>query len=276
MVSVPEYPLDENVIPVLDSGMVAPPPRPGYLDPEAGRCAVEWTKAAVRHALEGRVDGMVTCPLNKEGIHRAGYSYQGHTELIAELTGSADYRMSLFAGAMRIVHITTHLSLAEAIQAVKAGRIITTIRVAYRALVGLGLPRRRIAVAGLNPHAGEAGAFGMEEIQEITPAIRAGLAEGIECSGPYPADTVFSRMRDGEFDLVVAMYHDQGHVPLKLIAMDESVNVTLGIPIIRTSVAHGTAYEIAGAGVAREDSLCAAIELAAQFARCRVASSAAN
>lgn len=258
-----------STVPVYEAGISAPPHHPGQLDPEAGRAAVEWTKAAVRLAMDGVVDGIVTCPINKEGIHKAGYHYNGHTELIAEMTGAPDYTMSLFAGNMRIVHITTHLSMRDAIDQVKKDRILTTIRVAHDALCRLDLPRRHIAVAGLNPHAGEAGAFGREEIDEIEPAIRAAQAEGIDCSGPYPADSIFRRMRDGEFDLVVAMYHDQGHVPLKLIAMDEGVNVTLGIPIVRTSVDHGTAYDIAGKGVAREESLLAALRLAAEFARRR-------
>jgi 4-hydroxythreonine-4-phosphate dehydrogenase len=261
--------LNRQKVPVYDAGITAPAPRPGQLDPEAGRAAVEWTIAATRLVIDGVVDAIVTCPINKEGIHKAGYHYNGHTELIAELAGAPDYKMSLFAGNMRIVHITTHLSLRDAVNEVKTDRILTTIRVAHAALLRLGLPQRRIAVAGLNPHAGEAGAFGREEIDEIEPAIRAAKAEGIDCSGPYPADTIFRRMQDNEFDLVVAMYHDQGHVPLKLIAMDEGVNVTLGLPIVRTSVDHGTAYEIAGKGVAREASLMSALRLAAEFAQRR-------
>ncbi len=253
-------------IPVFDGGIAAPPLRRGELDAEAGRCAVEWIKLGVRMVIEKRADAVVTCPINKEGIHRAGYAYSGHTELIAEMTGSPDYRMCLFAGPIRIVHITSHLSLRDAIAAATTDRIVKSIQVGHDALVRLGLPRRRIAVAGLNPHAGEAGAFGSEERQEIVPAIQTCRAQGIDCSGPYPPDTVFLRMHEGEFDLVVAMYHDQGHIPTKLIAMDEGVNVTLGIPIIRTSVDHGTAYDIAWKGIARENSLCAAIRLAAQFA----------
>ncbi len=254
-------------VPVLNAGCEPLTLHPGTLDPAAGHCAVEWAKLGVRLALDKAVDGIVTCPLNKEGIHRAGHRYAGHTELIAQMTASRDYRMCLFTDTMRIVHITSHMALHDAIEAVKADRIATSIRLGQGALARLGLPRQRIAVAGLNPHAGEAGAFGSEEAKEIAPAIHRCQAEGIDCSGPYPADTVFARMHSGEFDLVVAMYHDQGHIPLKLIAMDEGVNVTLGIPIVRTSVDHGTAYDIAGKGVAREASLCAAIRFAAQFAR---------
>jgi len=256
---------DGACCPVLDAGVPAPARRPGVLDAAAGRSAVEWTKAAVRLALDGVTGGLVTCPINKEGIHKAGYSYAGHTELVAEMTGSPHYRMCLFAGNMRVVHITSHLSMIDAIAQVQRARIETSIAIADDALRRMGLRRRRIAVAALNPHAGEAGAFGREEELEITPAIAACREDGIDCTGPWPADTLFLRMQQGACDLVVAMYHDQGHIPLKLVAMDEGVNVTLGIPIVRTSVDHGTAYDLAGTGAAREDSLCAAIALAAQF-----------
>lgn len=256
----------EQLVPVLEHDVPIPQRRPGQLDPPAGRCAVEWLKLAVRLALANKIHGIVTCPINKEGIQLAGYAYRGHTEVLAEMTGAAHYRMSLFAEGMRVAHVSCHCALAEAIRLVKADRVATTIRLAYDALVRLGIPRRRIAVAGLNPHAGEGGLLGAEESTEIAPAVRQCAGEGIECSGPYPPDTVFRKMRDGEADLVVAMYHDQGHIPLKLVAMDTGVNVTLGIPIIRTSVDHGTAYDIAGTGKAREDSLCAAIALAAQLA----------
>jgi len=252
--------------PVVDGGFAAPTYRPGTLDAAAGRCAVEWIKLAVQWAMGGEVAGVVTCPINKEGIHRAGCRYAGHTDLIAAMTSSPDWRMCLFAGPMRVVHNTGHCSLREAIGAVTQERVAASIRIGHEALVRLGLPQRRIAVAALNPHAGEAGAFGSESAEVIAPAVEACQAAGMACSGPHPADTVFRRMREGEFDLVVAMYHDQGHIPMKLIAMDEGVNVTLGIPIVRTSVDHGTAYDIAGKGVARAESLCAAIALAAEFA----------
>lgn len=259
-----------GAVAVMDAGFPAPAVQPGELDPEAGRCAVEWVKRAVSFAKDGGVQGLVTCPIHKECIHRAGYTYTGHTELIAQMTKSPDYRMCLFAGPMRLVHITSHLSLREAIAAVTAPRIAKSIRIGHDALVRMGLSAPRIAVAGLNPHAGEAGAFGREEIDEIAPAVDECRKEGIRCTGPYPPDTVFRRMREGEYDMVIAMYHDQGHIPLKLIAMDEGVNVTLGIPIVRTSVDHGTAFDIAWQGRAREDSLCAAIRLAVQLTGCGV------
>ncbi|MDQ1255983.1 MAG: 4-hydroxythreonine-4-phosphate dehydrogenase PdxA [Candidatus Hydrogenedentes bacterium] len=258
-----------DTTPVLDCGCPGPSIRPGVLDPSAGHSAVEWTKLGVRLAIDRIVDAIVTCPLNKEGIHRAGHRYAGHTEIIAEMTNSKDYRMCLFSDRMRIVHITSHMALREAVAAVKTKRIVKSIQLGHQALVDLGLSRQRIAVAGLNPHAGEAGAFGSEETKEIRPAISAGVMKGIDVTGPYPPDTVFARMYAGEFDLVVAMYHDQGHIPLKLVAMDEGVNVTLGIPIIRTSVDHGTAYDIAGQNKARDASLRAAVRLAVRFAEGR-------
>lgn len=260
---------EEGLIPVFDAGTGDPPFCAGKLDVEASRCAVEWIRTATRLALEGAVDAIVTCPINKEGIQLAGCPCTGHTEIIAEMAHAPGYRMCLFADRMRIVHISAHFPLSKAIAMVRRPRIEDSIRIAHAALTRLGLSRRRIAVAGLNPHAGESGLLGTEEREEIAPAVGACLADGIDCCGPYPPDTVFRRMYEGEFDLVVAMYHDQGHIPLKLIAMDEGVNVTLGIPIMRTSVDHGTAYDIAGKGIAREHSLCSAIRLAVALAGSR-------
>ena len=263
-----------DAIPVIESDQLSPPYSPGTLDPRAGVCAIAWLKQSVAYALDGRIAGIVTCPINKECIHKAGFDFIGHTDLIAELTNSPDYRMCLLSDTMRVVHLSSHCSLREAIEQCTCERIVDSTRIADTALRALGLPRRRIAVAGLNPHAGEAGAFGTEERDEIAPAVAQCQAEGIDCSGPYPPDTVFRRMREGEFDLVISMYHDQGHIALKLVAMDEGVNVTLGIPIVRTSVDHGTAYDIAGKGIAREDSLIAATKLAAQLSVIRDTKSA--
>lgn len=249
-----------------DGGWVAPVLQAGKIDPEAGRCAVEWVKLAVQASQAGEVAGLVTCPISKECIYKAGYHYIGHTELVAELTGAHDYRMCLFTDTMRIVHITGHLSLRDALDYVRKQRIVESVHIGHDALKRLGFARPRIAVAGLNPHAGEAGAFGREEIEEIAPAVATCAAEGIDCTGPYPPDTLFGKMRAGEFDMVIAMYHDQGHIPLKLIAMDEGVNVTLGTSVVRTSVDHGTAFDIAWQGKAREHSLVAAIQLAAKLA----------
>ena len=253
-------------LPFLESNITAPPYRPGTLDPEAGRCAMQWLEKSVDLAIPGSIDGIVTCPINKEGIHQAGYAFRGHTDYIAERTNAPDFRMCLFTDRIRIIHISDHLPLRDAVEAVSRERIETSIRLGHDALINLKLPRKKIAVAGLNPHAGEAGAFGTEENDIIAPAIEACRSEGIDCTGPYSPDTIFKRGFEGEFDLIIAMYHDQGHIPLKLMAMDEGVNVTLGIPIIRTSVDHGTAYDIAGKNCAREHSLMAAIQLASQLA----------
>ncbi len=255
----------DSGVPFFTANVEVPEYRPGVLDVRAGACAMAWLAEAVDWTLSGAVQGIVTCPINKEGIRRAGYSCQGHTDFIADRTGAPEYRMSLFADKMRIVHLTGHLSLRAALAEVKRPRIVRTVEIAHDALSQLGLERKRVAVAGLNPHAGEAGAFGNEEVEEIAPAVAQCVVAGIDCTGPYPPDTVFKRMYDGEFELVVAMYHDQGHIPLKLIAMDDGVNVTLGIPNVRTSVDHGTSYEIARKGIAREHSLIAAIRLAGQL-----------
>ena len=250
----------------VNAGHPAPQVHPGRIDPAAGACAVEWVIAAVKDCIDGTIAGLVTSPISKTCIYQAGYHYTGHTELVAEMTGSPDYRMCLFAGNLRAVHITSHLSLCDAIAAINEERIVTSVRVAQDALRRLGIAKPRIAVAGLNPHAGEDGAFGREEIEIIAPAVAVCNAQGLSCTGPHPPDALFRQMREGMFDLVIALYHDQGHIPLKLLAMDEGVNVTLGIPIVRTSVDHGTAFDIAWQGKARAESLCAAIHLAARLA----------
>jgi 4-hydroxythreonine-4-phosphate dehydrogenase len=252
-------------LPFMQGFVDIPPYVPGRLDADAGRCAMEWVRDGVRLAMGDEADAIVTGPINKMGIHAAGYTTPGHTEFIAELTGAPEHRMSLFSATLRIVHVTGHRSLRDALDALSIQRIADTIRTAHGALIRLALPHRRIGVAGVNPHAGEDGAFGTEEKEFVAPAIAQCQAEGITCDGPFSPDTVFKRMRDGEFDAVVAMYHDQGHIPAKLVDMESGVNVTLGLPIVRTSVDHGTAYEIAGKGVASESSLLAAVKLAAEF-----------
>lgn len=256
-----------DAVVVHDGGFPAPPMQAGQLSAEAGRCAVEWLKVAVGWALAGTVDAVVTCPINKVGIHAAGYAYPGHTEILSELCGHPDWRMSLFADNLRIVHVSGHLSLRQALDALSIERIANSIRIGHDALGRLNLPRRKIAVAGLNPHAGESGAFGDEESTLIAPAIAQCREEGIDCHGPCSPDAVFRQGFEGDWDLIVAMYHDQGHIALKMVEMDSGVNVSLGLPIVRTSVDHGTAYDIAGKGVAREDSLLAAIRLAVALSK---------
>ena len=242
---------------------------PGVLSPQCGRAAVEYLYRAIDLAMTNELHGVVTAPLNKEAMVQAGFKYDGHTELFAERTGAKDYAMMLVVGRMRVVHVSTHTSLRTACDKVKKGRVLAVIRLAHRALHDLGSRKKRIAVAGLNPHAGEGGLFGREETEEIAPAVEAAKAEGVKASGPHSPDTLFHRLRLGEFDAVVAMYHDQGHIPLKLIGFDRGVNVTVGLPIIRTSVDHGTAFDIAGTGTANPRSMVEAILLAAKFAQGR-------
>jgi 4-hydroxythreonine-4-phosphate dehydrogenase len=232
---------------------------------EAGRAAVEAVRAAVELALAGRVDAIATAPLNKAAIHRAGFAYAGHTELLADLTNTRDYAMMLVAGTLRVVHVSTHVSLREAIERVRENRIRTVIEIADRTLRRMGIAAPRIAVAGLNPHAGEGGLFGREEIEVIAPAVGQARVAGFDASGPHPPDTVFYRAGRGEFDIVVAMYHDQGHIPVKLAGFETGVNVSVGMPFLRTSVDHGTAFDIAYKGVASPGSLIEAILLAARL-----------
>jgi len=254
-------------LPFLAGVDPAPKRRPGRLDAEAGRAAMHWLSRAVDLALSAEVAGIVTGPINKEGIHLAGYACRGHTDFIAQRTGSPSYRMSLVVRDLLVIHISDHVSLRAALDEVRRDRIADSIRLADDTLRRLGRPQPRIAVAGLNPHAGEAGAFGTEERQDITPAIEECRAQGIDCSGPHSPDAVFRQAIEGGYDAVIAMYHDQGHIPMKLAGLDDGINITLGIPIVRTSVDHGTAYDIAGTGTAREQSLMAACRLASRLSR---------
>ena len=241
----------------------------GEVSAAAGQAAAECVIAAAQAALRGEVDAIVTAPLNKEAIALGGYAYPGHTELLAEVTQTPRYGMLLLTGNLRVVHVSTHVSLREAIERVKTARVLECLRLGDRACRDLGLPSPRLAVAGLNPHAGENGLFGTEERDEIAPAIRQATAEGINASGPHPPDTVFARAVAGEFDLVVAMYHDQGHIPVKLHGFDSGVNVTIGLPMLRVSVDHGTAFDIAGKGIAREQSMQEALRVAVLIVQAR-------
>jgi 4-hydroxythreonine-4-phosphate dehydrogenase len=220
-------------------------------------------------ALEGRVDAVVTAPLNTEAMNLAGFAYAGHTELLTERTGAGRVSMLLTGPSLRIVHVSTHVALEEAIRRVTRERVEATIELAAESCRALGITAPRIAVAGLNPHAGEGGLFGDQEEREIRPAIAAARARGHDVSDPQPPDTVFRRAVNGEYDIVVAMYHDQGHIPMKLLAFDSGVNVSVGLPIVRTSVDHGTAFDIAGTGRAREESMLAAIDVAVQMVQAR-------
>jgi len=243
---------------------------PGQLSAICGRAAVEYVFKATDLALAKDVDAIVTAPLNKEAMRLAGFAYDGHTEILAERTGTKDYAMMLVVGRFRVIHVSTHCSLREAIGRVKRPRILSVIRLADQAVRELGVRRPRIAVSGLNPHAGEHGLFGDEEIREIAPAVEEAKAEGVEVTGPYPPDTIYARAKRGEFDIVVAMYHDQGHIPIKLVGFHWGVNVTVGLPIIRTSVDHGTAFDIAGKGVADARSIIETTRIAAKIARSKL------
>lgn len=242
---------------------------PGALAAEAGRAAVEYVWKAIDLARAGELDAVVTAPLNKAAMHLAGYPFAGHTEIFAERTGSRSYSLMLVAGKLRVLHVSTHVPLREACHWVKKERVLQVVRLAQMVGGAWNLQRPRIAVAGLNPHAGEQGLFGREEQEEIAPAVAAARAEGINATGPFPPDTLFYRASRGEFDFVVAMYHDQGHIAVKLRGFDRGVNVTVGLPMIRTSVAHGTAFDIAGKGTAAPRSLLEALRLAIRMARYR-------
>ena len=236
-----------------------------------GRASYEYISEAVKYAMANEIQAIVTAPISKESLKLAGYPYPGHTEILATLTGAKNVRMMLVGENLRVVHVTTHVSLKDAIELIKKDRILDTIEITYESLTKLfNIDSPKIAVAGLNPHAGENGLFGNEEIDEIIPAIKAAQAKGINALGPYPPDTVFYRAyHKGEFDAVIAMYHDQGHIPLKIVAFMEGVNVTLGLPIIRTSPDHGTVWGKAGTGTANEKATIEAIRLAIEFSRTR-------
>ena len=233
------------------------------------RGAPRTTSSSVRwsDAQRGMVQAIATAPVNKEAFRLAGLPWSGHTDLLAHLTGSSDVAMMFYSDALRVVLATVHIALADVPRALTAASLEATIALTARELPRFGIARPRIAVAGLNPHAGEHGLFGREEDVAIRPAIEACRARGIEVSGPFPADTVFVRARRGDFDVVVACYHDQGLIPVKLVAFGQAVNVTLGLPIVRTSVDHGTAFDIAGKGVADPESMIAAVLLAARLAQ---------
>ena len=238
----------------------------GMIDARAGAAAAQAVIAATNLALDGRVAAIVTAPINKAAINAAGYQYAGHTELLADLTDSPGARMLLVAPGLRVIHNSTHVSLREAIERVTRDNVRHVIGLLDKTLRTMAIPEPRIAVCGLNPHAGEGGLFGHEDDAFIRPAIEDARNDGLDVTGPEPGDTVFNRARNGAFDGVVAMYHDQGHVAVKVAGFFDGINVSVGLPIIRTSVDHGTAFDIAGQGVARADSMEMAIEIAATMA----------
>ena len=261
-----------GTIDVLDMGLVSMDELVrGQVSAMCGDAAFRYVEKVIELAMDGQVDATVTNAFNKEAVNLAGHHYSGHTESYADLTGTKNYTMMLAHENIRVVHVSTHVSLREACDRVKKERVLEVIRIAYQACRDLGLEQPRIGVAGLNPHSGENGLFGREEMGEIIPAIEAANAEGIHAEGPIPPDTIFSKARGGWYDMVVAMYHDQGHIPLKVIGFVYNqeqqkwdavagVNITLGLPIVRASVDHGTAFDQAGLGIANELSLINAID----------------
>jgi 4-hydroxythreonine-4-phosphate dehydrogenase len=239
---------------------------PGLLSATAGRAAYDTIVRAVADARNGTVDAIATAPVNKEAFRLAGLRWSGHTDLLAHLTGASHVAMMFHSDALRVVLATVHIPLADVPRLLTRQSLEATIELTARELPRFGIAAPRIAVAGLNPHAGEHGLFGREEEQTVGPAIEACRAHGIDVSGPFPGDTVFLRAHRGEFDVVIACYHDQGLIPMKLVAFGQAVNVTLGLPIVRTSVDHGTAFDIAGKGVADPESMIAAVLLASRLA----------
>jgi 4-hydroxythreonine-4-phosphate dehydrogenase len=239
---------------------------PGKLNPKSGAAARDYVVAATKAALAGEIAAIVTLPMNKEATQMSDPNFVGHTELIGSLCGVSDVTIMLASDELIVTHVSTHCSLAEAIERVKQPRVRTILRLTTEAVKKL-VPQPRIAVAGLNPHAGENGLFGREELEEISPAVRWAQAEGMPVEGPFPPDTLFyMAVRKKRFDAIVCMYHDQGHVPLKLLDFEGGVNIALGLPIIRTSVDHGTAFDIAGKGVADTGSFLRALDYAARLA----------
>jgi 4-hydroxythreonine-4-phosphate dehydrogenase len=237
----------------------------GGASPDGGRASAGYIREATELALLKKVDGIVTAPISKEALKMAGMKWPGHTEMLAGLTSTEDYAMMLAGGPLRVILVTIHTSLRSVPDKISKDNVLRTIRLAKKACSMMGIERPRIGVAGLNPHAGEAGIFGREEIEQIIPAVKDAEREGIQASGPFPPDTIFHKAYKGEFDIVVCMYHDQGLIPLKMIAFERGVNVTVGLPIIRTSPDHGTAYDIAWKGIADPSSMIEAITLAARL-----------
>lgn len=260
----------EGAINVIDPGLLPPGLPWGVLSAVAGDAAFNYVRIACDLAIRGDVDAICTAPLNKEALHLAGHEFPGHTEILAHLTGTPDVSMMLSTPRIKVVHVTTHLGLIDAIEKIEPGLVERTIRRGHEALVRAGNPAPRIGVCSINPHAGENGLFGNgEEATKIEPGVRAAREGGIDAVGPLPADTLFFLAGRGDYDLVVAMYHDQGHGPVKVLGLDSGVNITVGLPVIRTSVDHGTAFDIAGTGKVDARSMIEAMRQAIDMAPAR-------
>jgi 4-hydroxythreonine-4-phosphate dehydrogenase len=261
-----QVPAGSPVIHCLDPGVPAQDIAFGQVSAAGGECAFRYLETASRLAMDGVLQAIVTAPLNKEALHAAGHIFPGHTEMLAHFSGTPEVSMMLMAPRLRVIHVTTHIGLRHAIERIEPGLVERTIRRGHDALLRAGIAQPRIAVCGINPHAGENGLFGEgEEAQKIEPAVTRCRADGMQVQGPLPADTLFFLARRGDYDLVVAMYHDQGHGPVKVLGLEAGVNITVGLPFVRTSVDHGTAFDIAGKGIADEQSLREAIDQALQM-----------
>jgi 4-hydroxythreonine-4-phosphate dehydrogenase len=271
---------ESGTLAMLSAGQEQEPLHFGQIASEGGRFAYLAVEKAVTLAQSGEIDAIVTAPLNKEALNLAGYRFAGHTDMLAALTGTKSSVMLLAHGDMRVSHVTTHVALEDVPKLLTPERLRRTIDITHAAMLDLGIAQPRIAIAALNPHAGEGGLFGRQDIEISTPVIAQCVREGMDISGPVPGDTVFVKLRARQYDAVVAMYHDQGHIPVKLLGFNidpvtgtwhalSGVNITLGLPIIRTSVDHGTAFDIAGKGIANEDSLIEAIDYALVLAGTR-------
>ena len=260
---------DRRVLAVCEPKIYGPPAgtrfEPGVLSADAGRAAYDTIRDAVRDAVEGRVDALATAPVNKLAFSRAGLPWKGHTDLLAHLTGAPRAAMMFWSEPLKVVLATVHVPLAEVPRLLTRDLVREIVDLTARELPRFGIARPRLALAGLNPHAGERGLLGSEDETVLRPAVSDARERGIDIGGPFPGDTIFGRAARGEFDAVVACYHDQGLIPVKLLAFGKSVNVTLGLPIIRTSVDHGTAFDIAGNGIADPSSMIEAVLLAARL-----------
>jgi 4-phospho-D-threonate 3-dehydrogenase / 4-phospho-D-erythronate 3-dehydrogenase len=256
-----------GTVDVIDIAVVPPDLPFGKLSPAGGEAAYRFIECAAKLAMAAEADAICTAPLNKEALHMAGHIFPGHTELLAHLTGTKEVSMLLVAPKLRVIHVTTHIGLIDAIAAINPNLVERTIERAHDTLVKAGIKEPRIGVCAINPHAGEHGLFGHgEEEEKIEPAIRKCLERGWQVEGPLPADTLFFRAARGDFDCVVAMYHDQGHGPIKVLGIEAGVNITVGLPVVRTSVDHGTAFDIAGTGKADERSMLEALRQAIDLA----------
>jgi len=259
-----------GAIEVIEVGHVPTDLPFGRVAAEGGAAAYRYIERAAALAVAGDVDAICTAPLNKEALHAAGHNFPGHTELLAHLTGTPEVSMMLVAPKLRVIHVTTHIGLIDAIALIDVGLVTRTIERAQATLIKAGIATPRIGVCAINPHAGENGLFGHgEEAEKIVPAVQALQARGWSVEGPLPADTLFFRAARGDFDVVVAMYHDQGHGPIKVMGIENGVNITVGLPVVRTSVDHGTAFDIAGTGIADERSMLEALRQAIDLAHQR-------